>query len=190
MAGKKKVLSPGQSTLLADVRQKYERRLVEQGLIKRRHAEAVKREMEALDLALALAVRRAFEAGVPISHIGSDGMNTSAPGTPRDWLRRTDALAALEADSTGSMFESIDGEAVRVRIPMFPTTAISPQDYPEVLEGVARLSPTGWIVVEDPGTKVTDHGELPGWFTWELERPNDTPDSLPAMLNAWAEANG
>lgn len=145
--------------------------------------EEVERELSILTSELALAVRRAHEAGVPKVHIAKIGLNTTARVTVDKWLERTERLSAGSLAKPLFEWEDADARTVRVQIPDFATTVTSKDDYPDVLEGVAQNTENGWVVVSDPGTTTTATGELPGWFTWEIENGG----VLPGMLDAWIE---
>jgi hypothetical protein len=183
MANKKRVLTAHQTALLMRAREAYLKYRDSERTLKLRIEAELRRELEAQELATALEIRAAWEAGVPKSHIGKDAMDTTDPGTPRAWLEKTDALQAARSATT-PWFAWTPTGTVAVRIPKWETAAVGATDYPEILEGIVApaAGPVGWVVIEDPGSTA----DLPGWLTWELDRLPTAPKSLAAALDAWA----
>jgi len=194
MAGKRQPISPAQRVALNTAKESGRKYRDNKAQTEERIRALVREENAALELTHALDVRRCRELGVAISTIGAEALGTADRGTVHRWLKKTERMVlALDApDSPSGVFTWEDKTAglVRVRFEQFPTT-ITADDYPPVLEGVAKIdtdAPHGWTVVTDPGTIDTPMGPLRGWFSVEVEDTTG-PDSLASQLTEWVEAN-
>lgn len=174
-----RALNPAQTAVLEEIAALSAKRKADRAVMRRRIAEQLQKELEALDLAIALGVRRAFDLGVPLGRIGRDGLDTTDPGTPRRWLERTEA-AQQALDELVRPYTPLADGSVAVHVREFPTTATNAVDYPEILQGVVKRNGKRWEVVADPGTVETATGTLTGWLTWEIEH-----GTLPAALDEW-----
>lgn len=182
MAGQPRKLDKAQTLALQEVTTKFRAQRDGKLLAEIRIREQVEKELALLNADLALAVRRAFELGVPKSKIGQLGLSTTARITVEKWLSLTEQGPRVLSVPLFRWEDAASG-AVRVQIADFKTEVTAKEDYPAVLEGVARRVDGAWEVVDDPGTVSTATGDLPGWFTWEIE----SGKKLPAMLDAWIE---
>ena len=196
MAGKRKELSPGQRVAVNNVREMSKNYRTKKAETESRIREEVRRENGELELAYAMAIRRAKELGVPISTIGVEGVGTSDRATVHRWLAKSARIDLLNSagDSPIGAFSWTDkaGRIVKVAYQSFPTV-ITEDSYPAVLEGTVEPdseSRTGWKVLDDPGTIETDMGTLKGWFSFEIEDvATSDAGSLTSQLNQWVEAN-
>jgi len=196
MAGKRKPLSPAQQVAINTIRETGRKFREGRAETEARIRQQVKEENNALELTHALAIRRAKELDVPISTIGVAGLGTADRNTVHRWLKKTERMVVnlQGGDTPNGVFGWEDKAAgiVRVYYESFPTT-ISADDYPTILEGTAKIdenSKSGWTVVTDPGTIVTDMGDLRGWFSVEIEDiAPSVSGSLASQLDEWVEEN-
>lgn len=179
-------LNPTQAAALERVIAQRKRLKVEKPLVRARIKAAIEREIRDLELALALAVRDANRSGISLRRIGLEGLKTTDPGTPKKWLEKTAGLEDVTVEIPEPFFERADG-VVEISIVGYDTAApSSAEDYPAVLKGEVRHNGEAWEVVTDPGDTQVDTGVLPGWLTWEIQRPASAEKSLVAMLNEWS----
>jgi len=165
--------------------------------IEKRVRAALREELDAVELELAIAVRRARQLGVPVAVIANDGLGVLDRGTVYRWLKRTEDMhvASINNPEAFNAFAWGNDEhtEINVRFVGFPTT-VTAEDYPKILEGTVNfdVSDDGsrlFSITEDPMTEMTPEGELPGWLTYEVEEVSElAPKSLVSMLNEWIEA--
>lgn len=189
-------MSPAQRVAINRIVDVRRRRTDAKAEIEARVRQAVRDELNALDLEYALEIRRAKELEVTISTIGAEGMGTADRGTVHRWLKKTERLeiapTLVDGAAGGLMWEDKAQGTIRVMFAGFPTTITDP-DYPETIEGVAKPdaeAPNGWAVVSDPGTVETQMGPLKGWFSVEIEDvPKSSPGSMTSVLDQWLAEN-
>lgn len=195
MTGKRKPLTPAQMIALSAVVAQNKRLRDAKAEIETRIRAEMSKEMDKLELAYAMAIRRAREAGIPISRIGREGMGTSDPATPKRWLERTEGMVDGEGQKVGAFtWEDRDAQIVRVNFPAYPSSVPqhSAQDYPEILSGLVQRNAAethGWKVIEDESDQESPAGVIPGWLHWEVESVSPShSQSIVAALNEWAAA--
>lgn len=194
MSREPKALSPAQAAAVNEVKttSKHLREGKAEAAIK--YERLRKEEVAALELAQALAVRRAAELGVPKTRIGIEGLGTTNPSAANRILDRTKRMVVELVENPIGVFEWDDKvkRIVRVNFENYPTTSIAPE-YPTVLSGLVTPDESqrnGWRVIVDDGDVETDFGKLPGFLHWEIEDvPAASPGSITQPLNEWIEAN-
>jgi len=194
MAGKRKPLSPAQQIAITEIVSARKNFIDARDELELKIREQVREELAALEMAYAITIRRARALEIPKSSIGSLGMGTSDPHTVDRWLQKTNRMV-FEPGAipvTGFSWLKKEEGTVRVHFENFPTS-ITAEDYPAVLDGVARRDEqarNGWAVQSDPGTLEVTQGVLRGWFSVEIEDvPLTQPNSLTSMLTEWEAQN-
>jgi hypothetical protein len=195
----RKELTTPQKSALAEVRQANMARQARRATIETEIRARVNEEVAALDMSVALAVRKARQLDISITRIGEEGLGTRDPHTPRRFLAMTESTqAALDEHADELLLRWIDDEhtTIAVNIPDFEDVWEHEErraaDWPNPMRGVAQRDPegadprarrSGWIVTEDPaGAR--------GWFTEMVQaRAHTIEGTLPNILNTWAEAN-